>query len=175
MDHPKLIPRQRFSDDRGWYEVLADPDLCREFSHHGIEWLQWNASLSTQGVLRGLHHQSPQPQAKLVRILQGEVWDVILDLRPGSATYGEWQSFELSGENPQVLYIPEGFSHGVLTTSKNATLIYAVNRPRHIAGEKIIRWDDPRFAIPWPIKTPILSERDAGAEDWPDDEVVQMD
>lgn len=162
IDGPRLLTRQRHADARGWFEVLGAPDLDPSMADLNITWQQWNISHSTEGVLRGLHYQaSPHAQAKLIRVVQGEIWDVVVDLRQGSPTYGKWQSFELSAENAQCLFIPEGFAHGFLTVSAEATLIYAVNRSRCVNAEKVIRWDNPQLAIPWPVKLPILSARDA--------------
>jgi dTDP-4-dehydrorhamnose 3,5-epimerase len=166
IDGPVLLPRQRYSDDRGWFEVLDDEKFNHQIKGEGVAWQQWNISQSRQGVLRGLHFQSPFPQAKLIRVVQGAVWDVVVDLRKGSPTYGKWQGYELSEDNPQSLYIPEDFAHGFLTTSPTATLIYAVNCARHAESEQIIRWDDPDLAIPWPVECPILSGRDAQASLW---------
>ena len=146
FEQPELILRDRHSDARGWFEVLDDPEVNRDFRERGVIWQQWNVSHSTQGVLRGLHYQeAPYAQAKLIRVVQGVIWDVVVDLRPDSPMYKNWQSFELSGETPQALYIPEGFAHGFLTMSQDATLIYAVSRPRCVDG----RWC-PISSKRWP-------------------------
>ncbi len=166
MNGPLLLARQRHDDERGWFEVLGDPALNQQFKEQGITWQQWNISHSKQGVLRGLHYQSPHPQAKLIRVVEGEIWDVVVDLRQDSPTFGRWQSFDLSAKSEQSLYIPEDFAHGFLTLSKEATLIYAVSSPRCQQAEQVIRWDDPDLAIPWPVPCPILSERDAQASAW---------
>lgn len=144
--------------------MLDDVENNHQITENGVHWQQWNISQSRQGVLRGLHFQSPFPQAKLIRVVQGSVWDVVVDLRKGSPTYGRWQSYELSEKTPESLYIPEGFAHGFLTMSPTATLIYAVSCARHAESEQIIRWDDPDLAIAWPLEqAPILSDRDAEA------------
>lgn len=156
-----LFARERHVDQRGWFEVLDAPDLHQELLELGVTWQQWNVSHSTQGVLRGLHYQSPHAQAKLIRVVEGEIWDVVVDLRPESPTLGQWQAYELSANISQSLYIPEGFAHGFLTLSTSATLIYAVSCSRCADAEQIIPWDDPDLAIPWPITDPILSSRDA--------------
>ncbi len=138
------------------------PDLDPELAELDVIWTQWNISHSVKDVLRGLHYQrAPHQQAKLIRVVEGAIWDVVVDLREDSPTWRQWQAFELSAEKPQTLYIPEGFAHGFLTISRGATLIYAVSRPRCVDAERVIRWDDPTLNIPWPIKPPILSDRDA--------------
>ena len=164
IDGPVLFSRQRHADSRGWFEELGSPELDLELKKLGVTWQQWNVSHSAKGVLRGLHYQEDaHAQAKLVRVIQGRIWDVVVDLRQGSHTFRQWQSFELSADNPQALFIPEGFAHGFLTMTEEATVIYAVNRSRCVESERVIRWDDPQLAIPWPAARPILSDKDASA------------
>jgi len=161
IDGPLLLNRDRHKDARGWFEVLDDPAMNLEIEEDGIDWQQWNVSHSTRGVLRGLHYQStPHQQAKLIRVVEGEIWDVVVDLREKSPTYRKWQAFELSADRPQSLYIPKGFAHGFLTVSDTTTLIYAVSCPRCIESEEIIPWNDPSLRISWPLPRPVLSMRD---------------
>ncbi|NWK57275.1 dTDP-4-dehydrorhamnose 3,5-epimerase [Verrucomicrobiaceae bacterium N1E253] len=156
-----LLDRTRHLDERGWFEVLDDPVLHERMGELGMSWQQWNMSHSKQGVLRGLHYQEkPYGQAKLIRVVRGRIWDVVVDLRKKSPTFGRWQGFELSADEPQALFISEGFAHGFVTLSEEAELIYAVSRPRHESSERVLRWDDPDLAIPWPVEGPSLSERD---------------
>lgn len=153
---PYVIERQRHFDARGWFEELASDEKLA-----GRHWSIWNMSRSRQGVLRGLHYQDPKPQAKLVRVVEGSIWDVVVDMRPHSPGYGNWKSFPLSAEKPQTLYIPEGFAHGFYTESETALIVYAVSSPRCATSEKVLAWDDPQLAIPWPSQFPTLSARDA--------------
>jgi dTDP-4-dehydrorhamnose 3,5-epimerase len=135
------------------------------FASMGIRrnWVQDNHSRSTRGVLRGLHYQIRQPQAKLVRVIAGRVMDVAVDVRVGSPTFGQYRSFSLSAENKKMLFIPEGFAHGFYVLSDVAEFIYKCSdfyAPRHERG---VAWDDPQIGIDWPLdgRAPILSDKDA--------------
>ena len=122
---------------------------------------QDNHARSTRGVLRGLHYQAPpSAQAKLVRVVQGEVFDVAVDLRVGSPTFGQWAGGVLSGEDGVILYIPEGFAHGYLCLSESADLVYKVSNEFDASLDRGIAWDDPMIGIPWPVESPALSARD---------------
>jgi dTDP-4-dehydrorhamnose 3,5-epimerase len=155
-----LIEPQVFADERGFF---TETYKFSEFSAHGIQdrFLQDNYSRSSRGVLRGLHYQRPpKAQSKLVRVVQGEVFDVAVDIRMGSPTFGKWVGMILSSENQKMLYLPRGFAHGFCVLSETADLTYKVDReysPEHEAG---IAWDDPEIAICWPMTHPILSRRD---------------
>jgi dTDP-4-dehydrorhamnose 3,5-epimerase len=127
------------------------------------DWVQDNHSRSARGVLRGLHYQIRQPQAKLVRVIAGQVMDVAVDVRVGSPTFGQYRSFTLSAENKKMLFIPEGFAHGFYVLSEVAEFIYKCSdfyAPRHERG---VAWDDPEIGIDWPLNgsEPILSDKDA--------------
>ena len=124
--------------------------------------VQDNMSFSYRGILRGLHFQFPSMQAKLVQVFQGEVIDVIVDIRNGSPTFGKAGSFILSQENKKQLFIPKGFAHGYLVTSKSAVFTYKCSEFYEPTCEKGILWSDPDLQIPWPIDEPIISEQDAG-------------
>jgi dTDP-4-dehydrorhamnose 3,5-epimerase len=131
--------------------------------------VQDNHSRSTQGVLRGLHYQIKHPQGKLVRLVQGEVFDVAVDLRRSSPTFGQWAGAVLSAENKRQFWVPEGFAHGFLVLSESADFLYKATdyyAPEH---ERCIRWDDPTLAIEWPVGvTPVLSGKDASAPLFPE-------
>ncbi|MDH3765079.1 MAG: dTDP-4-dehydrorhamnose 3,5-epimerase [Nitrosopumilus sp.] len=155
-----LIQAKSFSDDRGFFmESFKESD----FKHNKIntKFVQDNFSHSVKGVLRGLHFQkNPKAQAKLVTTLRGKIFDVAVDIRKDSPTYGDWVSEILSEENHKLLYIPEGFAHGFCVLSEEADVVYKVNQeysPEHEVG---IVWNDPDVNISWPIDKPILLEKD---------------
>jgi len=125
-----------------------------------VDFVQDNISRSGKGVLRGLHYQNPSPQGKLVYVQEGEVFDVAVDIRVGSPTFGKWLGMTLSFENNMQLYIPEGFAHGFLVTSDVAMFAYKCTGFYRKEHEKTIRWDDPEIGIVWPIRDPILSDKD---------------
>ena len=136
------------------------------FAAHGIHahFVQDNVSFSTRGVLRGLHLQRVRPQAKLLRVLSGEIFDVVVDLRRESPAYGQWAGIFLSASARQSLWIPEGFAHGYYVTSNDAEVFYKVTAPWYPPGERVLRWDDPGLNIAWPLRKderPLLSPRDA--------------
>ena len=138
---------------------------AKEFAAAGIDttFVQDNESRSTRGVLRGLHFQKQNPQGKLVRVIDGEVYDVAVDLRHGSETYGKWYGVYLSAENKKQFYVPEGFAHGFLVLSENATFVYKCTRLYAPHDEGGIAYNDPDLAIDWPISEDMelkLSEKD---------------
>ncbi len=139
-----------------------------EFERAGIlaDFIQDNVAVSTQrGVLRGLHFQrDPQAQAKLVRCAHGRIFDVAVDLRPGSPTRGKHAAVELSAESPTLLFVPRGFAHGYVTLTAEAVVEYKVDAPYAPAAEGGLAWNDPALAIAWPVKEPLLSDRDRA---WP--------
>ena len=140
----------------------------RKLENLGIErdWVQDNHSRSVCGVLRGLHYQIGQPQAKLVRATFGRVWDVVVDIRRGSPTFGRWLGVELDAVSHRMLFAPEGFAHGFLVLSEHAEFQYKCSDFYSPTHERGIAWDDPRLDIDWPLegREPILSERD---REWP--------
>lgn len=156
-----LEPRV-FHDERGHFAETWHRERYRDA---GIEadFVQDNVSYSRHGVLRGLHYQNPTPQGKLVSVLRGDVFDVAVDLRQGSSTFGEWVGVELSGENMRQVWIPEGFAHGFVVTAESAVLSYKCTNPYAPAHEWGLRWDDPEIGIEWPISRPVLSPKDAEA------------
>jgi dTDP-4-dehydrorhamnose 3,5-epimerase len=160
-----LIEPQVHSDERGFF---METYQVQEFTQAGISgtFVQDNHSGSRQGILRGLHYQIKQPQGKLVRVVQGEVFDVAVDLRRNSPTFSKWEGILLSAENHRQLWIPEGFAHGYYVLSDWADLIYKVTNYYAPAWERTILWNDPELNIRWPLianQMPQLSEKDAGA------------
>ena len=158
-----LIERRVFSDDRGWFVEAWNAERYREA---GIAeaFVQDNVSYSRHGVLRGLHLQrDPHAQGKLVSVLHGEVWDVAVDVRPASPTFGQWVGETLSAENGRQLYIPPGFAHGFVVTGDDAVFVYKCTEAYAPHAEGCIRWDDPDIGIAWPVASPTVSERDAAA------------
>ena len=154
-----VIERDMFADQRGaFHEAYLDS----AFAASGLptRFCQVSDSHSRKGVLRGLHLQLPRAQAKLVRVVTGEVFDVAVDLRPGSASWGRWASFVLSAESPRMLFIPEGFAHGFAALS-DSVLIYHFGTPYDPEGQITIAWDDCDLQIEWPIRAPILSAADS--------------
>ena len=156
-----LIKAKHFVDDRGFF---LETYKQSEFAESGIPWnfVQDNRSHSAGGVLRGLHYQiHPRAQGKLVMALTGEVFDVAVDIRQGSPTYGRWVSATLSAGSFNMLYVPVGFAHGFCVLSEQADVLYRVTDDYAADLERGIRWDDPQIGINWPIAEPILSARDA--------------
>lgn len=158
-----LIEPQVFGDQRGFF---METWHARKFAAAGLDlvFVQDNHSKSGQGTLRGLHYQIAQPQGKLVRVVSGEVFDVAVDLRQGSPTFGQWVGEFLSADNKRMLWVPPGFAHGFYVTSESAEFTYKCTdfyTPEH---ERCIRWDDPDLAIAWPLlsgELPLLSPKDA--------------
>jgi len=162
----KLVQPQLFRDSRGWFAEVFNQST---FSAAGLPacFVQDNQSFSTRGVLRGLHYQLGRPQGKLVRVLSGHIWDVAVDLRPGSADFGKWAGFHLKpltgADELQSLWIPEGFAHGFLVLSESAEVLYKTTDVYHPAGERTILWNDPTLNIDWPLNgiEPMVSAKDA--------------
>lgn len=156
-----LISRVRYADARGWFTELHNERALRE-AGLSIRFVQDNLSWSLPGVIRGLHMQYGPTQGKLVTCLSGRIFDVAVDVRPNSPSYGQHVGVELSGENGDALWIPPGFAHGfAVLGSQPALVLYKVDQPRSVEGERGLIWNDPTLAIPWPIEQPTLSERDA--------------
>ena len=154
-----LIEPRIFKDNRGFFQETFS---ARIFAEHGIttSFVQTNHSHSVRNVLRGLHYQTGKPQGKLVRVVRGCVYDVAVDLRPDSSTFGHWLAEELSSENRRMLYVPPGFAHGFCTLSEEVDFLYACTDYYHPAGERGIIWNDPDLNIPWPATAPLLSPKD---------------
>lgn len=159
----KVIEPLRFEDDRGYFsETYSRPALA--LLGFGAEFIQDNESLSARtGTLRGLHYQTPPfAQDKLVRVVQGRVWDVAVDIRRGSPTFRQWFGLELSARNGLQLLVPAGFAHGFLTLEPDTVVAYKVTTPYSGANDAGIAWDDPEVQVAWPlpINYPVLSEKD---------------
>lgn len=170
-----IIEPQVFGDERGFFQETWN---AHSFAQVGLDlnFVQDNHSRSAQGILRGLHYQIKNPQGKLVRVTQGKVFDVAVDMRQSSSTFGQWVGEELSAENHRMLWVPPGFAHGFYVMSKSADFLYKCTdfyAPEH---ERSLRWDDPHLAINWPLvdqQTPTLSAKDAAAANWQDAETFQ--
>ena len=158
----RIIEPDVYSDDRGSFMETWN---ARDYGKHGLDvtFVQDNLSRSRRHVLRGLHFQNPRPQGKLISVLKGEVYDVVVDIRAESDTFGEWEGLVLSAENARQLYVPEGFAHGFVVTSEAALFHYKCTDFYHPEAEGVIRWDDPALGIDWPVEAPILSDRDREA------------
>jgi len=154
-----LITPQVFGDDRGFFMETYNREKAIE-SGLPAEFVQDNHSKSSKGVLRGLHYQSPQWQGKLVRTIQGEIYDVAVDIRAGSPTFGKWEGFFLNQQNKQQLYVPEGYAHGFVVTSDFAEVVYKCTSLYAPQQEGCVLWNDPEIGIDWPIDQPLLSAKD---------------
>jgi dTDP-4-dehydrorhamnose 3,5-epimerase len=159
-----IIDPAVFEDDRGFFMESWNQERFDSAAGYAVEFVQDNHSRSQQGVLRGLHYQNPRPQGKLVRVGEGSVWDVAVDIRPDSPTYTEWFGIELTAENKKQLWVPAGLAHGFLTLTETAQLLYKTSDYYYPAGDKAIKYDDPQIGIEWPqIGDLSLSAKDASA------------
>ena len=169
IDGPLLITPRAFGDDRGWFFESWNQNNFNETAGETVVFSQDNHSRSTRGVLRGLHYQlPPEPQAKLVRASFGSIFDVAVDIRCSSPSFGQWVGAILSADNKQQLWVPEGFAHGFLTLSNVAEVQYKARGFWNKGYERSIRWDDPELAIQWPLDqlegaTVNLSDKDAAS------------
>ena len=157
-----VIEPQVFGDERGYFYESFNLDKPHAAGLN-LHFMQGNVSRSVQGVLRGLHYQWPKPQGKLVSAVEGEVWDVAVDIRRGSPTFGKWTAVVLSADNKRHFWIPEGFAHGFCVLSEHATFAYLCTQTYDRDADAGIRWNDARIAIDWPIAQPALSDKDARA------------
>ncbi|MFC7301519.1 dTDP-4-dehydrorhamnose 3,5-epimerase [Cognatiluteimonas weifangensis] len=157
-----VLEPQVFGDERGFFyesfnrDKLAAIGLTPQF-------VQGNVSASARGVLRGLHYQWPQPQGKLVSVLEGEAWDVAVDIRRGSPSFGRWTAVLLSAENNRHFWIPEGYAHGFVALSERALFTYLCTATYDRDVDAGIAWNDADLAIDWPVAAPLLSDKDARA------------
>jgi dTDP-4-dehydrorhamnose 3,5-epimerase len=159
---PLIIEPRVFGDARGFFMETWN---AASFAAAGLDWtfVQDNHSRSQKGVLRGLHFQNPGPQGKLVRVTQGAVFDVAVDLRASSPHFGQWVGVELSAANKRMFWVPEGFAHGFLTLEDDTDFLYKCTAPYAPQSEHTLAWNDPAVGIAWPVigMDPIISEKDA--------------
>ena len=158
---PKIIEPRVFGDERGFFMEIWSETAFRE-AGFDLTWVQDNHSHSQKGVLRGLHFQNPGPQGKLVRVARGAVFDVVVDLRKSSETFGHWVGVELSAANKRMLWVPEGFAHGFLTLEDDTDFLYKCAAPYAPETEHTLAWDDPKVGVEWPLSgiEPIISAKD---------------
>lgn len=154
-----IIEPRVFGDARGYFMETWNQ---KRYQEAGVpaQFVQDNVSFSRRGILRGLHFQNPNPQGKLLQVLLGEVYDVAVDMRQGSPTFGKWHGLTLSSENRVQFYIPPGFAHGFVVTSDTALFHYKCTETYSPQDEVTLRWDDPDIGVNWPISDPLLSEKD---------------
>ena len=171
-----LFEPKVFGDDRGFFYESFNQKVFEEATGLKCEFVQDNHSKSQKGVLRGLHYQlPPMAQGKLVRVIEGEVFDVAVDIRKNSTTYGQWVGEILSAENHKQLWVPEGFAHGFVTLSETAQFLYKTTNYYAPEFERCIAWDDPKLAVDWQlgrIGEPLLSEKDNKGKLLSDSEVL---
>ncbi len=163
-----VIEPKFFGDERGWFfESFNEKDFSAAVGKK-VNFVQDNHSFSKKGILRGLHYQMEQTQGKLVRVSHGAVFDVSVDLRKQSQTFGQWVGVELSAENKKQLWIPPGFAHGFLVLSETAEFLYKTTDYWHAASEMSLAWDDPTLKIKWPNMgvQPILNIKDSRGLNW---------
>jgi len=175
LEGAHLIQLEKFSDERGFFARY----FCKEeFKKTGLEseFVQVNNSLSRKkGTLRGLHFQRPpQAEVKLVRCIKGAIWDVIVDIRKGSKTYGKWVGAELNEENRDMMYVPKGFAHGFISLTEDSEILYMVSATYNPELEGTLRWDDPVHGIEWPIQPRVLSKKDQNATDWNESKSISL-
>ena len=161
-----LIKPRVFRDDRGFFLESWNKRVFDEAAGRVVEFVQDNHSRSVRGVLRGLHYQAdPMAQAKLITVMRGQIFDVAVDIRPESPTYGQWVGEVLTDESREMLWIPEGFAHGFYVLSDFADVVYKTTNYYSPAHERCIRWDDETLAVEWPIgQKPLVSPKDEEGE-----------
>ena len=169
ISHSKLkgcviIEPRVFGDERGFFLETFQAVRYKEEAGIDLPFVQDNHSRSARGVLRGLHFQKTKPQGKLVRVVRGEVYDVAVDIRKGSATFGEWEGVILSEDNKKQFWVPPGFAHGFVVLSTTADFEYKCTDYYDPSDEGSILWSDPDLNIPWPIANPVLSTKDESAK-----------
>ncbi len=157
-----LVQTRAFSDHRGWFSEIHHDERYQAIGI-SARFVQDNFSHSVRGTLRGLHFQEPHAQGKLVQVLSGAVYDVVVDVRRGSPRFGRWFATELSGDNHQQLWLPPGFAHGFCVLSETADFLYKCTERYDPKAERSILWNDPDLGIAWPTAAPLLSPKDADA------------
>jgi dTDP-4-dehydrorhamnose 3,5-epimerase len=170
-----LISLDKKEDDRGFFARYYCGD---EFRQHNLntDWVQMNNSFSKhKGTLRGLHFQNPpHSEVKLIRCFRGAIWDVMVDIRRDSKTYGKWYGVELSAENRSMMYVPEGVAHGFISLTDDSEILYMVSSAYAGPSEGTLRWDDPFHKIEWPITPSIISDKDQKTKDWNDSYSIKL-
>lgn len=154
-----LLQPECHHDPRGWFATTWDRAAWRA-AGIDAEFVEEHRSWSRRGVLRGLHYQLDPPQGKLLTVLAGEIFDVALDLRASAPSFGQWEAFRLDAQAPRLLYLPPGFAHGFAVCSDAALVQYKTTAPWSPDSARVIAWDDPQLAIPWPVDAPLLSDKD---------------
>ncbi|ATB40562.1 dTDP-4-dehydrorhamnose 3,5-epimerase [Cystobacter fuscus] len=157
-----LLEPKRFGDNRGFFMEMFHAKRYAELGIPG-PFVQDNFSRSSRGILRGLHFQEPHAQGKLVQVLAGAVYDVAVDIRRGSPTFGRWVGVELSADNRRQLWVPAGFAHGFCVLSESVDFHYKCTDFYSPSSEHCIAWNDPDLGIPWPVTSPVLSAKDSAA------------
>ena len=169
-----IIEPKVFGDERGFFFESFNSRKFEELIGQAVNFVQDNHSRSSRNVLRGMHYQIRQPQGKLVRVIAGEVFDVAVDIRKNSPTFGKWAGVLLSAENKRQLWIPPGFAHGFVVTSDYAEFLYKTTDYWAPEYERSLSWNDPAIGIEWPISgMPILSDKDRAAKNLVDAEVFE--
>jgi len=169
IDGVLIIEPKVFGDERGWFTESFNAQDFSDAAGLNVEFVQDNHSFSRQSTLRGMHYQLEKTQGKLVRVVSGAVYDVAVDLRESSPTYGKWMGLELSAENHKQLWIPAGLAHGFLVLSPTAEFLYKTTDYYHPQSEVCLAWDDPLVAIQWPLAsgvTPSLNTKDLAGLSW---------
>jgi len=162
-----IIEPKVFGDDRGFFFESFNAKAFRDATGIKCDFVQDNHSRSARNVLRGLHYQIRQPQGKLIRVVQGEVYDVAVDLRKNSPSFGKWTGTILSAENKKQLWVPEGYAHGFVVLSETADFLYKTTDYYAPEFERSLLWNDPRLGIAWPLRgEPVLAAKDAAAKTW---------
>ena len=175
LDGAYLISLEKREDERGFFARY----YCEEeFKEHNLNtnWVQMNNSFSKfKGTLRGLHFQKPpHSEVKLIRCFKGAIWDVIVDIRKDSKTYGQYFGTELSEQNRKMIYIPQGFAHGFVSLTNDSEILYMVSSPYENNAEGTLRWNDAFHKIEWPIEPNIISDKDKVAEDWNQSKAITL-
>jgi dTDP-4-dehydrorhamnose 3,5-epimerase len=169
-----IIEPRVFGDDRGFFYESFNRKKFAELTGHDVDFVQDNHSRSVKGVLRGLHYQIQHPQAKLVRVVQGAVLDVVVDIRKSSPTFGQHVTVELSAENRRMFWIPEGFAHGFVVLSESAEFLYKTTDYWNPEFERCIAWNDAQLAIGWQLQTaPLVSVKDAQGKAFKDADLFE--
>jgi dTDP-4-dehydrorhamnose 3,5-epimerase len=176
IDGVLILEPQVFGDERGFFMESYNRRRFAEATGIDVDFVQDNHSRSRRGVLRGLHYQVQQPQGKLVRVTSGAVFDVAVDIRPGSPSFGRTVCIELTADAHQLLWLPPGMAHGFLVLSEVVDFLYKTTDYYAPMHERCIAWDDPDLAIPWPLEgiNPTISAKDAGGKRWVDMASVEL-